>query len=221
MSDSPRRSVELLQFPHRMSYAEVYAMQVKRRCAVERGEAGNTLFIVEHEPVITLGRNFQPSSLLHSRGSLIGSGIDVREVDRGGDATYHGPGQLVAYPILNLEQWTPSIKWYLRALEDVIIRMLACYGIQGERLEGYTGVWVDGAKVAAIGVGLHNWVTFHGVAINVDPDMSHFRLIIPCGIADKPVTSLKALLGTPPPLSTVSEDFIESFKEVFDCSVAP
>ena len=121
---------------------------------------GNALFIVEHEPIITLGRNFQSSSLLHTREHLAKLGIDVCEVDRGGDATYHGPGQLVAYPVLDLNQWTPSIKWYLRKLEEVIIAVLARYGLAGERLERHTGVWVGGAKVAAIGIGLHTGSRF-------------------------------------------------------------
>ncbi len=216
--ETERRVIEVIQFGRRMAYAEVYAMQLERRRAVERGDAGNALFIVEHEPVITLGRNFQSTSLLKTREHLAKIGVDVCEVDRGGDATYHGPGQLVAYPILNLNEWTPSIKWYLRTLEEIIIAVLARYGLQGERLEGYTGVWVGGAKVAAIGIGLHNWVTFHGIALNVDPNMAHFGLIIPCGIVDKPVTSLKELLSSPPSLYVVSRDFIECFSTKFDCA---
>lgn len=216
-----QHALEIVRYPNRMRYAQVYAQQLARRRAIERGEAGNALFIVEHEPVITLGRNFQSTSLLKTREHLAKIGVDVCEVDRGGDATYHGPGQLVAYPILNLNEWTPSIKWYLRTLEDVIIAVLARYGLQGERLEGYTGVWVDGAKVAAIGIGLHNWVTFHGIAINVAPDMAHFDLIVPCGIADKPVTSIERLLGTAPSISRVSSDYISSFESVFDCLTAP
>jgi len=153
--------------------------------------------------------------MLYSSEYLEHAGIDVVKVDRGGDATYHGPGQLVAYPILNLNQWTPSIKWYLRALEDVIISVLGRFGLHGERLEGYTGVWVGGAKIAAIGIGLHNWVTFHGIALNVAPNMTHFGLIVPCGIADKPVTSMAALLDSSPPLASVQDVFIEEFFRKF------
>lgn len=218
--EAERRCVELIRFDRRMPYGEVYALQFERRRAVERGEAGNALFIVEHDPVITLGRNFQPTSLLNTRAHLAKIGVDVCDVDRGGDATYHGPGQLVAYPILNLNEWTPSITWYLRTLEDVLIALLARYDLKGDRLEGYTGVWVSGAKVAAIGIGLHNWVTFHGIALNIDPNMAHFNLIIPCGIADKPVTSLKDLIPSPPPLEVVSRDFIECFSSTFDCVTA-
>lgn len=198
-----------------MPYADVYAMQLERRGAIERGEAGNALFIVEHDPVITLGRNFRQSSLLHGRDRYRHFGVDICEADRGGDATYHGPGQLVAYPILDLNQWKPSIKWYLRSLEDVIISVLARYGIQGERMDGYTGVWVGGAKVAAIGIGLHNWVTFHGIALNVDPNMAHFGLIVPCGIPDKPITSINLLLGSAPTFAQVAGDFVECFHHTF------
>ena len=201
-----------------MPYNDIYAMQIERRNAIERGESGNALFIVEHEPVITLGRNFQPSSLLHTRERLAELGVEVCNVDRGGDATYHGPGQLVAYPVLDLNQWTPSIKWYLRKLEEVIIAVLARYGLAGERLEGHTGVWAGGAKVAAIGIGLHNWVTFHGIAINVDPNMDHFGLIVPCGIADKPVTSLKQMLDTQPTVAQVADCFAADFVRVFECA---
>lgn len=217
---SRQRVIEVIRFDRRMPYSQVYALQLERRRAVERGDAGNALYIVEHEPVITLGRNFQSTSLLKTREHLAKIGVDVCEVDRGGDATYHGPGQLVAYPILNLNEWTPSIKWYLRTLEDVLIAVVAKYGLKGERLEGYTGVWVGGAKVAAIGIGLHSWVTFHGIALNVDPNMAHFGLIIPCGIVDKPVTSLKQLLPSPPSLGIVSQDFVECFSSTFDCAMA-
>ncbi|MCC6154786.1 MAG: lipoyl(octanoyl) transferase LipB [Candidatus Hydrogenedentes bacterium] len=217
---SGQRVIEIIRFDRRMPYSQVYALQLERRRAVERGDAGNALHIVEHEPVITLGRNFQSTSLLKTREHLAKIGVDVCEVDRGGDATYHGPGQLVAYPILNLNEWTPSIKWYLRTLEDVLIAVVAKYGLKGERLEGYTGVWVGGAKIAAIGIGLHNWVTFHGIALNVDPNMAHFGLIIPCGIVDKPVTSLKQLLPSPPSLGIVSQDFVECFSSTFDCAMA-
>ena len=215
----PEPTIEVIRFSRRMGYTEVYAMQIERRRAIECGEAGNALFIVEHNPVITLGRNFKPSSLLQQRERYAQLGIDVCEADRGGDVTYHGPGQLVAYPILNLNQWTPSIKWYLRALEGVVIALLDRYGIAGERIEGYTGVWVGGAKVAAIGIGLHNWVTFHGVALNVAPDMAHFGSIVPCGIADKPVTSMKQLLGVSPPMPDVEATFVDRFSAAFTCIV--
>lgn len=142
-------------------------------------------------------------------------GIEVCEADRGGDVTYHGPGILVAYPVLDLKQWRPSIRWYLRALEEVVIHVLAGYGLESGRIPGYTGVWVGDEKIAAIGIGIHNWVTCHGVALHVDPDMSHFDLIVPCGLA-KPVTSLARMLDTAPAMNRVKEDFAATFLAHFE-----
>ncbi len=209
------KTIETIRLSGLQSYNAVYQMQVERRTAVEEGRATNALFLLEHAPVITLGRNFQTQNLLRSESELSRLGINVCRVDRGGDATYHGPGQAVAYPILNLNYWSLTIKEYLRALEAVLIAQLGEYGLRAERIPGYTGVWVNGAKVAAIGIGVHNWVTFHGIAINVDPDMTHFQYIIPCGITDKPVTSLRELLGTPPPLAQVFTDFERRFRSTF------
>ncbi|GMW00221.1 MAG: octanoyltransferase [Candidatus Hydrogenedentota bacterium] len=189
------RKLEVIRLEGLVPYPKAYELQVARRKAVERGEVGNALFLLEHEPVITLGRNFQTQNLLFDRETLQRQGIAVVEVDRGGDATYHGPGQLVAYPILNLRYWRQSIRWYLRELEQVLIDQLGDYGLPGERLEGLTGVWVGGAKVAAIGIGIRNWVTYHGIALNVKPNLEHFSFIIPCGIANKPVTSLERMIS--------------------------
>lgn len=211
----PNTSLEVIRALSVTTYTEAYGAQLTRRGLVERGEAPDTLFLLEHTPVITLGRNWKRENLLLSPEALRSQGIEVCEADRGGDVTYHGPGQLVAYPILNLRHWQCSIGWYLRALEEVLIRVLAGYGLQGERMKGFTGVWVNGAKVAAIGIGVHDWVTFHGVALNVDPNMEHFRLIVPCGIPDKPVTSLALLLGTPPPMQEVFDRFDAAFRQVF------
>jgi len=197
-------------------YTDIYEAQVGRRIAVEFGDASNALLLLEHTPTITLGRKSSEDHLLRNRETLAQMGIDVIEVDRGGDVTYHGPGQLVAYPILNLNQWQKSVSWYLRSLEDVIINFLTTYGITGERMDGLTGIWVDGAKVAAIGIGIHQWVTYHGISINIDPDMNHWGLIVPCGIPDKPVTSLKALLGEAPSLEEAMDRFESCFREAFE-----
>lgn len=207
--------IEIVRVLSPVSYTAAKEWQVARRGLVERREAPDTVFLLEHSPVITLGRNWKRENLLLAPDALRARGIEVCEADRGGDVTYHGPGQLVAYPILNLRHWRCSVGWYLRALEEVLIRVLATYALQGERLKGLTGVWVNGAKVAAIGIGVHNWVTFHGIALNVDPNMDHFRLIVPCGIADKPVTSLSLLLGTGPPMQEVMGRFEEAFRQVF------
>ena len=198
-------------------YADALQAQYARRDAVERGEAAAALFLLEHAPVVTLGRKAREENLLKTRDEFAAMGIDVVDVDRGGDVTYHGPGQMVAYPILNLNLWRPAIRWYLRSLEEVLIRQLAGYGLEAGRVENYTGVWVGGAKVTAIGVGVHNWVTFHGIALNVQPDMTHFGLIVPCGITDKrPVTSLTKLLGRAPSMQQVMTDFERAFRAFFE-----
>lgn len=204
-------AIETIRLGRGIPYAEALALQRARRGAVETGEASEALFLLEHAPVITLGRNAHTSNLLLAPELLAQRGIVVAETDRGGDVTYHGPGQLVAYPIVHIERRGLSITGYLRILEQAVIDTLVEFGIEGGRVEGYTGVWVNGAKVAAIGVGVYRGVTFHGTAINVAPDMNHWQLIVPCGIADKPVTSLKQLLGTPPLVDEVGEVFAGVF----------
>jgi lipoate-protein ligase B len=213
---SPQRSIEVIRLPGLTSYSDALTLQMERQKHVEAGVALNALFLLQHPPVITLGRNAHAENLVAAPNRLDALGVQVVESTRGGDVTYHGPGQLVAYPVLDLTHWRKAIRWYLRCLEEVVIRTLRRYGLKGERMEGFTGVWVEGAKVAAIGVGIHNWVTCHGVALNVDPDMSHFGLIVPCGIPDKPVASLRTLLGTPPPFEKVQDDFKAVFTEFFE-----
>ncbi len=209
------RPILFERLPGLSAYGKVHARQLALREAVARGSAQDTVLLLEHAPVITLGRKADRSHVVATPEQLDGLGISTLAVDRGGDVTYHGPGQMVAYPILNLNHWQPSVGWYLRALEQVVIDLVADYGFAGERLEGFTGVWVGGAKVAAIGVGVHQWVTFHGVALNVDPDMRHWGCIIPCGIADKPITSLARLLGDAPPMAEVMERFERHFRKTF------
>jgi lipoate-protein ligase B len=209
------KSIEVIRLPGQVPYEDALRLQYERRDAIEAGQSSNALFLLEHTPVITLGRSAHEHNLLLSREELVRRGIAVYEANRGGDVTYHGPGQLVAYPVIDLKRWNPSIRWYLRTLEDVLIRQLARYAIKAGRVDGFTGVWVDGAKVAAIGVGVHNWVTFHGIALNVNPEMDHFRYIVPCGLAGKPVTSLAMLLGASPPMAQVMDDFAETFTQVF------
>jgi lipoyl(octanoyl) transferase len=212
--------LEVIRLPGLVPYVEGQRIQQARRDAVERREAPEAVFLLEHTPVITLGRSWRPENLLRTRAEYAQMGIDVCETDRGGDVTYHGPGQMVAYPILRLDATAPtrkpSIQWYLRALEEVLIQQLARYGLQARRCEGLTGVWVDDAKIAAIGVRIHNWTTSHGIGLNVNPDMAHFRLIVPCGIVGKPVTSLHELLGKETPsMTTVMDDFEREFKKIF------
>jgi len=173
------------------------------------------LYLVEHPPVITVGRSGDLRNVLVDEERLRSEGIEVIETDRGGDVTYHGPGQLVAYPILNLKMHRQDIGWYLRSLEEVILGALLELGIRGRRIKGYTGVWVGDSKVAAIGVGVRKWVTFHGLALNIDPDLDRFALITPCGIQDRSVTSIRAVLGRDVKRDGIVKPFLRRFGEVF------
>ncbi|HIJ72739.1 MAG TPA: lipoyl(octanoyl) transferase LipB [Candidatus Hydrogenedentes bacterium] len=205
--------IEVIRLPGFVEYGQAMAIQRERRIAVEEGRAGNALYLLEHRPVITLGRSARRENLLLDADALAEQGIDLCETDRGGDVTYHGPGQLVAYPVLDLRQWRQSIRWYLRQLEEVLIQQLADYNIDAGRIEGLTGVWTAGRKVAAIGIAIRNWVTFHGIGLNVHPDLAHFDYIIPCGVPDKPVTSLHQLLGdAAPPMPQAMNDFEHHFR---------
>jgi len=197
-------------------YAHAYEWQ---RGAAQRrinGDPTDALMLLEHQPVFTLGRLADPAHILVSRRTLAERGIDLVETDRGGDVTYHGPGQLVVYPILDLNRYRKDIGWYLRRLEEVIIGLLDDYGISAGRMLKYTGVWVAEEKIAAIGVAIRRWVTYHGVALNVNPEMEHFELIAPCGISDKPVTSMRAILGSTVTVEEVAERFTARFTEVFE-----
>ena len=211
-----QRIISFERLPGNPTYRYAWERQVTQRRAVEQGEAPNTVFVLEHAPLITLGRKADPAHVLASPDMLARMGITLVPADRGGDVTYHGPGQMVAYPILDLNQWRCSVGWYLRSLEQVLIHLLADFGLSAERLEGFTGVWVGGAKVAAIGVGVHQWVTFHGLALNVDPNPEHWASIIPCGIVDKPTTSLSRLLGEAPPMKLVMDSFEKHFRAYFE-----
>ena len=175
----------------------------------------DSLFLVEHPPVITIGRSGDRRNVLVAEDELRVRGIELIETDRGGDVTYHGPGQLVAYPILNLNMHRRDIGWYLRSLEEVILRTLLDLGIEGRTIRGYTGVWVGDEKVAAIGVAVRRWITFHGMALNTNPDLDHFALIRPCGIPDKGVTSIRALLEREVDRDEVTRHFTRRFGEVF------
>ena len=148
------------------------------------------LLLVEHNPVVTLGRGTRPSSLILSAGELEAQGLEVFEVERGGDVTYHGPGQLVGYPILDLNTHRPDLHWYLRQLEGALITALDAMEIAAERRTGLTGVWTQGRKIASIGIHVKQWVTFHGFALNVVNDLANFRLMVPCGITDVVMTSV-------------------------------
>ena len=191
MSEAVSRPCELRDLG-RIGYAEALAIQKDLEARRKCGDIPDQLLIVEHPHVITIGRNGHLDNLLASHDVLGRAGISFHHTDRGGDVTYHGPGQIVGYPILDLREWKRDVVAYVRAVEQVIIDTLAEFDIQAGRVAGCTGVWVDGAKVAAIGVHLSRWVTSHGFALNHTTDLSYFQYIVPCGIA-KPVTSMREL----------------------------
>jgi len=191
--------------------------------ALANPEAWLDRFILcEHPPVITLGRNAHAENLLLPRPLLKARGIEIYEIERGGDVTYHAPGQIVGYPILWLERYKRDISWYMRSLEEVIIRAIARWGLAGERLPGYTGVWLlsPPRKIAAMGVKLSRWVSMHGFALNVNTDLQGFSFIVPCGIRDKGVTSMAAELEASIPLSEVKAALVGAFEEVFGVQIA-
>ena len=178
-----------------VDYAAALELQRKRVAQRKAGTVPDTLILLEHPRVYTLGRNAQKENMLVSEEFLASRGAQVFHTDRGGDVTYHGPGQLVGYPILDLTQHRRDISWYMRSLEDVFIRTAHDYGIEAGRIEGAAGVWVGNNKLTAMGVHLSRWVTSHGFALNVNTDLSFFEWIVPCGLHGKGVTSLAKLLG--------------------------
>ena len=176
----------------RMAYGEAYALQRELVEKRKLGEIPDQLLIVEHPHVITMGRNGRRENMLASEEMLERAGVAYYTTNRGGDVTYHGPGQIVGYPILDLREWKRDVVAYVRSIEQVIINTLGEFNIEAGRIQGATGVWVGGAKVCAIGVHISRWVTSHGFALNVDTDLRYFQYIVPCGLT-KPVTSLREL----------------------------
>src|SRR5436190_21972922 len=176
----------------RRQYAEVLELQRAVARARISGEIDqDVLLFVEHEPVITLGRSSKDAHLVADPAQLAARGVEVFEVERGGDVTFHGPGQLVGYPIIDLKRHKQDLHWYLRQIEETVIVGLRDFGIAGERVAKYTGVWTGGRKIASIGVHARDWVTWHGFALNVGTELSYFDLIVPCGIPDVVMTSVE------------------------------
>ena len=200
-----------------VSYGEALDLQ---KTLVDERRAGcvpDLLLLLQHPPVITLGvRRGSRSHVIASDGQLAMHGIEVHEAGRGGDVTYHGPGQIVGYPILDLRPDRCDVHRYVRDLEEVMIRVCADYAIAAHRVDGLTGAWVGTAKIGAIGVRISRWITSHGFAFNVNNRLEDFQLIVPCGIADRGVTSLRELLGKEVSIEDVEERFIRRFAEVFD-----
>ena len=201
-----------------VSYGEALAMQ---RSAAQARIAGvleeDLLILVEHPPVVTLGRSSKDAHLLASPELLRQRGVELYEVERGGDVTFHGPGQLVGYPIVDLKRHRRDLHWYLRQVELLLIDALDTYGIRASRNVGYTGVWVEDRKIASIGVHARDWVTWHGFALNVTTDLRYFDLIVPCGIQSVRMTSLSEELGAASvTLGEVSQRVAQSAGQVFD-----
>lgn len=210
--ERPLRVLQLGTVP----YAEGLELQAELVAQRRTGAVPDTLVLLEHPHVITLGSSSDPAHVLVDDQERSRLGIELFEAGRGGDVTYHGPGQLVAYPILDLKPDRKDLHRYLRDLETVLIAVAADYGIQAKRSEAGTGVWTAGGKLAAIGIRVSSgWITSHGIALNVRSDLSYFDTIVPCGIAEGGVTSLERELGSAPEPSKVVERFVDHFASVF------
>lgn len=210
----------------RVRYAAACALQSRLVAARKAGAVPDLLLLCEHFPVITLGRNGRREHLLAADSVLRQMGVEFHLSNRGGDITFHGPGQLVAYPILNLARLRRDVVWYVRQLEEVMIRLSKDFGVHARRIAGWTGVWVSGPgqeprKLGAIGVHLSRWITSHGLAYNVSTDLRYFDLIVPCGITGSRATSLEALLGRPVEFASVLQRAVEHFAAVFQLAMRP
>jgi lipoyl(octanoyl) transferase len=208
-----------------ISWADAYALQQRLVAARKSGEIDDVFLICEHPHVITLGRNANRANLLASEHVLRQKGVELHATNRGGDITYHGPGQIVGYPIVNLNYIKRDVGWYVRTLEETMIRATADFDVSAFRVPGKTGIWVKtGAteeKLAAIGVHISRWVTSHGFAYNVSTDLRYFDLIVPCGIADRKATSLEKLLSQRVSLEQVKPRLVHHFAELFSLSPIP
>lgn len=226
----PQKNIELYDLGH-ASYQPIWDLQktVQQRLIDEkRAEQKGTfegnrlddfLFFVEHPHVYTLGKSGSEEHMLRSMMELQQLEAEFIKIDRGGDITYHGPGQIVGYPILDLDRHFTDVHKYLRFLEEVMIRVCADYGFEAGRIEGATGVWVDEAKICAMGIRCSRWVTMHGFALNVNTDLRYFNNIVPCGIDDKSVTSLQQLSGKEIDPEEVKERIVFHFEDVFEVSI--
>jgi lipoyl(octanoyl) transferase len=210
----------------RMEYRAAWDLQRERAAQRLAGEIPDTLLLLEHPPTLTLGRAADRSHIVAAAETLEREGVAVVESDRGGDVTYHGPGQLVGYPIFNLREapHQADLHLYVRSIEETMIRTVGAFGIDAGRFPGYPGVWTGldtshPTKIAALGIRLSRWITHHGFALNVQTDLSHFDLIVPCGIHDYGVTSLTRLLGRTITLAEVQPVVVRAFTEVFDLSL--
>ena len=210
MIDIDKNIIEITDLGH-MDYQSAWELQKDIQNRVIAGQHGDILFLVEHEPVYTLGKNADENHILQHNSQ----GIKTYHTERGGDVTYHGPGQLVGYPILDLNRYKRSVSWFMRSLEEVIIQTLTEFNITTERKQGLTGVWADDEKVAALGVRISRWVTMHGFALNIHTDLTHYAGIIPCGIFEYGVTSMSKLLNRHIDLDEVKPILTQKFLDIF------
>jgi lipoyl(octanoyl) transferase len=207
--------------PGRVPYGEALALQRDLARRVAAGAAPDTLILCEHPPVVTLGRASRPAHLLLPRDELVRRGVEVVDTERGGDVTYHGPGQLVGYPVLDLRRHGQDLHRYLRALEEVLIRAAAGFGVEAVRAPGKTGVWVGDRKLASIGIHVSRWVSWHGFALNVtEESLPGFDLIVPCGLAGVRMTALELGAGRPVRLAEAATTVVEAFRATFHLGVA-
>ena len=200
----------------RMGYREAWDIQHSIHARRVRDEIPDVLLLVEHEHVITLGKNAGTDNLKYSEAELNRLGVELYRIERGGDVTYHGPGQLVGYPIFKLRGTLAGIKRFIRNMELSLIKAMASFGIKAEISEGYPGIWVGRDKLAAIGVAVKRWVAFHGFALNVNTDLSYFDLIVPCGLKDRGVTSMEKILGRRVEMDRAKGEVIRAFSEVYN-----
>lgn len=201
----------------KINYPDALKIQKKLLKLRQSDQIEDFFLLLEHPPVLTLGKRAKDSNILVSRNKLEAEGIKIHEIGRGGDVTYHGPGQIVGYPILDLKNHGKDIRKFVRNIEEIFIRLLKNeYNIEAGRDPEHTGVWVEDGKITAIGLSIKRWVSMHGFAFNVNTLMKHFKLIHPCGILDKGVTSLEQLLGYSFPLDKVQDQVIKYFSEIFD-----
>jgi len=202
-----------------VDYAEAHRLQKELQAKRIAGEVDDTVLLLEHPPVLTMGRSAKERHIIAQPEALEARGIAVHEVGRGGDVTYHGPGQLVVYPIIDLKPNRRDVRKYMWSLEETMIRTCADLGLSATRIEGLNGAWIGERKVGAVGVRISRWVTMHGLALNANSDLTQFDLIVPCGIQDKAVTSISAELGRTVGVPDVTGPLARHFAELYDTDV--
>ncbi len=202
-----------------IDYAEAHRLQKELQRKRVGGEIGDIVLLLEHPPVLTMGRSAKGQHVLATPELLEARGIRVHEVGRGGDVTYHGPGQLVAYPIIDLKPDRKDVRKYVASLEETMIRTCADFGLAAGRVEGLNGAWIGERKVGAVGVRISRWVTMHGLALNVNSDLREFEMIVPCGIQDRGVTSLSTELGRTVHVGNVFGPLAQHFAELYDADI--